>query len=200
MNEILADIPKIIETQRLKLERPRAGLGEELHAAIIDGYDDYIKWLCWPKDKPTIQDVELDCRKHHAEFILRSCIRYIITDKQTNLVVGRCAYPPVQAKWYVPQFGISYFIRKTQRSKGFATESSCALAISAFRFLKAKKVEIHCDVKNKDSIKIPTKLNFELEFTQKGSWPSTDEKLATTNTYSIFSEQDLPKLDINFEF
>lgn len=43
MNEILADIPQIIETERLKLVRPRAGLGPELHAAIIDAPNDYIK-------------------------------------------------------------------------------------------------------------------------------------------------------------
>ena len=200
MNPILVNIPEIIETPRLKLIMPMAGLGEALHEAMTDGYYDYVKWLAWPKKKPTIKDVELNCRKHHAEFIMRSHIRYIIIDKATNQVVGRCAYPPMQTKWYIPQFGVSYFIRKSQRSKGFAIESAQALAITAFRLYDAKKVSLHCDIKNVNSLKVPSSLNFELEFTQKGSWPSTDENLATINTYSVFYEQDLPELDISFQF
>jgi hypothetical protein len=45
VNRILIDLPEVIETPRLKLQIPRAGLGEKIHQAIIDGYDDYIRWL-----------------------------------------------------------------------------------------------------------------------------------------------------------
>ena len=193
MNRILIDLPEIIETPRLKLQMPEAGFGEKLHQAIADGYDDYVRWLNWPSNIPTIESVEEDCRKHHAEFVLRDFIRYIITDKATGNVVGRCAFPSFQANWSIPQFGISYFIRKGQRSNGYATEATHAMALLAFKNLNAKKVEIYCDAENIASTKIPLRLNFKLEYTQKGGWPRPDGELTTLQTYSLFSVNDLPE-------
>ena len=154
---------------------PEANWGEKLHKAIIDGYDDYIEWLSWPETPPSEESVEVDCRKHHAEFITRDCIRYLIVDKATGDIVGRCAFPPLQANWAIPQFGISYFIRKSARGKGYATEASKALTEIAFEKMSAKKVEIHCDEYNVASYRVPEKLGFELEYTQKGGWPKRSQ-------------------------
>lgn len=139
MKRILINLPEIIETPRLILQMPKAGFGEQLHHAIKDGYEDYVQWLNWPAKMPSVEEVEEDCRKHHTDFILRDFIRHLIMDKSTNKIVGRCVFPSFQANWLIPQFGISYFIRKRERSKGYATESYHALALLAFKVLKAKK-------------------------------------------------------------
>ncbi|MGD0466205.1 MAG: GNAT family N-acetyltransferase [Gammaproteobacteria bacterium] len=83
-------------------------------------------------------------------------------------------------------------------SKGYATEAAHAMAILAFRILKSKKVEIYCDAENVASTPIPLKLGFKLEYVQKGGWPRIDDKLAKLKTYSIFHENDLPKLEITW--
>ncbi len=49
-----------------------------------------------------------------AEFILRDSIRYLIIDKDNGDIIGRCAFPSLQGNWQIPQFGISYFIRKSE--------------------------------------------------------------------------------------
>ncbi|MCX7337943.1 MAG: GNAT family N-acetyltransferase [Alphaproteobacteria bacterium] len=170
---------------------PCADFGKKLHDAICDGYDDYVKWLNWPMNPPTPGMVEEDCRKHHADFILRDFIRYLIIDKSTNDVVGRCAFVASQALWKIPQFGIAYFVRRSQRSKGYASEAAHAMTALAFQILKAKKVEIHCDAENIASAKVPQKLGFKLECTQRGGWPRHDGELAELQIYSIFSERDL---------
>jgi hypothetical protein len=54
MSKILIDLPEVIETPRLKLQMPCAGFGEKLHAAIYDGFEDYVKWLNWPATIPSI--------------------------------------------------------------------------------------------------------------------------------------------------
>lgn len=64
---------------------------------------------------------------------------------------------------------------------------------SFFGVLWARKIEIYCDAENIASTKIPLKLGFELEYTQKGGWPRQDGKLAELQTYSIFSQKDLIK-------
>ena len=196
MNKILLDIPQQIETPKLILQMPKAGFGKKLHKAITDGYDDYIKYLNWPREIASEEAVEIDCRKHNAEFITRECIRYLIIEKDTGEVVGRCAFPPILTTWDVPQFGISYFVAKSKRSKGYATEASHALTILAFKILKAKKVEIYCEVENIPSNIVPQKLNFKLEYTKRGWWPRPDGQLAELNVYSIFSENDLPELKL----
>ena len=198
MNSILIDIPEDIETERLLLSAPKAGWGEKLYPALIDGFEDYVKWLSWPDQKPTVMTVEEDCRRHHADFILRNFIRYLIVDKETQQVLGRCGFPPLQSHWHIPQFGISYFLRKSFRGQGFATEASHALAVVAFKILRAQKVEIYCDSDNIASARIPQKLNFELEYTQKGGWLREDGSLAALQTYSLFSLEALPDKFVEF--
>lgn len=192
MNRLLIDLPEVIETKRLKLQMPKAGFGKIVHEAIMDGYEDYVKWINWPPQAPTDEAVEEDCRKQHAEFILRDFIRYIIFDKETGMVVGRIGFPPFQSNWMIPQFGISYFIRKSQRSKGYATEATHAMCLLAFKVLKARKIEIYCDAENIASNIVPQRLNFKLEYSQRGCWPRPDNALAKVNTYSCFSIEDLP--------
>ncbi|WP_341792421.1 GNAT family N-acetyltransferase [Rickettsia endosymbiont of Gonocerus acuteangulatus] len=80
---------------------------------------------------------------------------------EASNIVDRCAFPPIQLGWSVPQFGIAYFIRKSQRSKGYATTATHIMALLAFRVLKVKKVEIHCDAENLSSMQIPLKLGFK---------------------------------------
>jgi RimJ/RimL family protein N-acetyltransferase len=196
MNKILLDLPELIETPHLKLQMPKAGFGQRLYPAISDGYEDYVKWLNWPEAMPTIEMLEEECRRQHADFILREFIRYLIIEKETDAIVGRCAFPSFQANWVIPQFGIAYFICKNKRAKGYATEAAHAMALLAFRVLQAKKLEIYCDAENIASTKIPLKLGFKLEYSQRGGWPRHDGQLAELQTYSIFSEEDLPNLEV----
>ena len=30
-------------------------MGSKMHAAIVDGYEDYVKWLSWPTEIPTVE-------------------------------------------------------------------------------------------------------------------------------------------------
>ena len=196
MSRILINLPEVIETPRLKLQVPKAGFGQKVHDAINDGYEDYIKWLNWSSIPPTLESIEEECRKRHAEFILRDLIQYLVINKETEEVVGRCAFPPIQANWRVPQFGISYFIRKSQRLKRYASEAVYAMTTIAFEVLKAKKVEIYCDAENIASTRVPLKLGFKLEYTQKGGWLRQDGNLALLQIYSVFSQKELLKLEI----
>lgn len=195
MNKVLIDLPEVIETPLLILQMPKAGFGQHLHQAISDGYEDYVRWLNWPENMPTPEALEEECRRHHADFIMRDFIRYLIIEKSTHEVVGRCALPSVQANWSIPQFGVSYFIRKTKRDRGYATQATHAMTLLAFQVLGAKKVEIYCDAENIASTKIPLKLGFKLEYTQRGGWARSDGKLAKLQTYALFSKGDLIALD-----
>ncbi|MFN7365615.1 MAG: GNAT family N-acetyltransferase [Alphaproteobacteria bacterium] len=190
-DKLLLQIPERIEAGALELVIPQAGWGERVYAAVMDGYEDSVRWLRWPSTPPTPIGVEEECRRHHAAFILRECVRYVIVHKSTQTVVGRCAFAPSQTYWDIPQFGLCYFIRRTERGKGYATQASHALTLLAFETLQAKKVMIYCDEENHASLRVPQKLGFSLEFSEKGSWLREDGTLATLQAYSLFDRRAL---------
>lgn len=197
MNLLLLDVPEQIETNRFLLRVPKAHDGEKVYEALMDGYEDTAKWLNWSAEVPTKDSVEVECRQQHAQFILRQDIRYLIIDKESGVIVGRCALPSSQAVWSIPQFGLGYFVRASRRGQGVATEASHALTLLAFNILQAKKVEICADAENEASRRVPEKLNFKLEYQKKGGWPRQDGQLANLLVFSLFSPMDLPQ---NFLF
>lgn len=185
MDPLLINLPELIETPRLFLQVPKAEFGRQVHEAILDGYDDYIKWLNWNPTPPSLEEVEKECRQNHAAFILRDLIRYLIIEKKSKEVVGRCAFSPDQTSWEIPIFGIGYFIRRTQRLKGYATEAVHTMTTLGFKNLGAKKIEIKCEEENTLSQRVPLKLNFSLEYIQKKAWARHDGKLGDIYTYSL---------------
>ena len=196
-NPILLDMPQRIETQRLILRTPQAGDGAAVHAAILDGYEDYVKWLAWSATPPSAEQVEIDCRTQQAKFILREDMRFLILDKSSNKVMGRCAFPAFQLSWAVPYFGISYFMDRSYRGQGYAQEAANAMARLAFEVLGARKVIITVDPENVASARVPQALNFQLEAKQKGCWPHPNKKdLADFWTYALFDPKDLPDLNV----
>ena len=196
---LLCDLPTVIETDRLKLRVPQAHDGQGVHDAILDGYEDCVKYLFWPKEPPTAQKVEEDCRIHQTEFILREQLRFICIEKDSGNIIGRFAFPEPLCVWSVPTLAISYFLRKSAQGKGYATEASNALIRYAFEVLKAKKVEIHCDQLNLKSNGFPKRLGMQIECERIGTWPSLDgSNFSTVNIYATYDTKSLPKLITNW--
>ena len=186
MNKLLLDIAEEITTKRLVLQVAKGGYGELLYEALDDGYEDLVKWLGWSRILLDPEELEICCRRMYAKFILCEKFVFLIIDRSTNKVIGFCGLPTCQVIWNIPQFGISYFIKNSERGKGYATEAVKALVDLVFRQLKAKKIEIRCDVRNVNAQRVPEKLDFELECVIKGGWPSMDGELASYNCYSLF--------------
>lgn len=199
IDRILLDLPVPITTPRLILRPPQAGDGKGLHAAMLDGYADLVKWVYKPPSPPTVEMIEKEVRIQSATWILREDIRFICIRKDTNKIIGRLAYPAPLCNWDIPLIGISYFICRSAQAKGFATEAVNALTRYAFQTIKARKVEIKVDTDNKASVRVPEKLGFQLEATQIGNWPRPDkQELAEIRTYCAFNTEQLPPFDVKW--
>lgn len=195
---LLLDLPRVIETPRLFLRPPQAGDGEGIYYAIKDGYENLVKWLNWPKTfSCTIDAMEREARMHQARWILREDMRLIVIHKESNTIIGRCGFPPVQLNWQIPYFGISYFLSQSWQGQGYAIEAVNALTRYAFKYMKARKVEIKCDAENLKSIAIPEKIGFIYEARLKGNWPRQDkDELADVLCYYCFDAKNLSPLDV----
>jgi ribosomal-protein-serine acetyltransferase len=196
---ILLDLPTYIETPRLILRPPQAGDGPGIYKAITDGYSALVKWLNWPSNIPSKEQVEIEARIHQAKWILREDMRFVCINRESGEIMGRMAYPSIQTNWDIPIFGISYFMSKSHQRLGYTQEAVNALTRYAFEVLDAKKVEIKCDVENPASIGIPKKLGFKLEARQKGVWPRKDKhELAEIVTYARFDMINLLPLEVRW--
>ncbi len=196
---ILFDLPMPITTPRLILRPPIAGDGSQVHKAILDGYEDKIKWLSWSNTPPTVEEVERESRIQSANWIMREELRFVCILKDTNQVIGRLGFPSFQCMWQIPLISISYFIAGSQQNKGYGVEAVHALTRYAFDHIRARKVSIQCDMDNVASYRVPEKLNFALEAKQRGTWPRSDKReLAEVATYSLFSKDALPALEVTW--
>ncbi len=66
------------------------------------------------------------------------------------------------------------------------------------RFTTKYGMYIYYTSANVESNKVPQKLNFKLEYTQRGGWTQPDGELSLLNCYSIFSLDNLPKLKVKY--
>ena len=112
---ILTDLPTQITTDRLILRPMQPGDGVAIHQAVLDGYDQFVTHLGWPKTPPTIDDVEYETRLDAAKFITREQLRFVIIERATQTIIGRIAYPAPLCMWSIPNLGISYFLRKVHK-------------------------------------------------------------------------------------
>lgn len=196
---VLKNIPTHITTPRLILRPMQPGDGHAIHEAVLDGYEECVKQLCWPATPPTRDDVEYETRLDAAKFITREQLRFVILEKDSGNVVGRIAYPAPLCVWAVPMLGISYFLRSSAQGKGYATEATNALIRFAFAVLGARKIEIHCEQNNLKSIGVPTRLNIQKERIQRGTWPATKgNDLAIVHVFACFDINDLPPLAVEW--
>ena len=67
--------------------------------------------------------------------------------------------------WSVPRLEIGYWIATRHAGLGYATEATRVVADFAFKKLKAARVEIHCDHRNKRSRRVAERAGFPLEAT-----------------------------------
>jgi RimJ/RimL family protein N-acetyltransferase len=198
MNPILLDIPTSLTTERLLLRPPQAGDGPELNAAVIESFDALSLWMPWAKTKPTVEESEENVRRAFAKWILREDLRVSIFDKATGKLAGSSGLHRIN--WAVPSFEIGYWARTSFVGKGYITESTNALTRFAFNFLKAKRVEIRCNSKNKKSIAVIERLGFEFEGCLRNSDTHGDEtEPRDMLIYSRLSDAGLPALEVNFD-
>ncbi|MFD1017903.1 GNAT family N-acetyltransferase [Thalassobacillus hwangdonensis] len=174
MNPILLDFPSQFETERLLVRMPLPGDGKAVHEAIEASSKEFQKWLPFAQKKQTLEEAESNVRQAHADFLKREDLRLHILLKETGELVGSTGLHRID--WDIPKFEIGYWIDTRHCGKGYMTEAVAGVASFAFDELKAKRVEIKCDIENIRSRAIPERLGFDLEGILRKDSTSPDGK------------------------
>lgn len=161
VNPILLDFPEEFTTDRLLIRAPKPGDGEVVWEAINASRGDLKPWLHFASKEATKEEVEANIRESSIQFLAREDLRLLVFRKDTGQFVASSGLHRIN--WNIPKFEIGYWIDSRMSGKGYMTEAVEGITDFAFSILKAKRVEIRCNSKNKNSIKIPEKLGFTLE-------------------------------------
>lgn len=161
MNPILLDFPHEFETERLRLRMPMPGDGKAVHEAITASIDELRPWMGFVQNGQTEEESEINTRQAHICFLKRKKLRLLVFLKETNKFVGSSGLHNID--WDVRKFEIGYWCDTRLSGKGYMTEAIAGLTEFTFNELKANRVQIQCDARNRKSRAIPERLGFELE-------------------------------------
>jgi ribosomal-protein-serine acetyltransferase len=187
MNPILKEFPTEFFTDRLLIRMPQPGDGKAVYQAIQASIAELKPWMPFAQKEQSEQDVELNIREAHVKFLQREDLRLLIFRKDTGEFIASSGLHRIN--WDVPKFEIGYWIDTRHSGKGYMTEAVQGITRFAFHELKARRVEIRCDSRNKKSRAIPERLGFTLEGILKNDALSADGKqLRDTCVYAKITE------------
>lgn len=174
MNPMLIEFPEEFSTERLVIRMPKPGDGKVVYDAMMASMNELKQWLPFVQKEQTEQDVELNIRSAHISFLKREDLRLLVFLKETGEFIASSGLHRIN--WSVPKFEIGYWIDSRFSGKGYMTEAVKGISEFAFHELKARRVEIRCDVRNLKSRAIPERLGFTLEGILKNDALSVDGK------------------------
>ncbi|MFW9967449.1 MAG: GNAT family N-acetyltransferase [Candidatus Thorarchaeota archaeon] len=163
MHKRFLDIPTQLETETLIVRKFEKGDGADLLGLLNRNNNREILREAADEvnDIKTLDEAEIDVRKHAAEW--ESGERFVmgIWLKSTNEYVGQIWVEP--EKWEVPSFELGYYIDQGYTQRGIATEAARRTLKFLFEDLKAHKVIITTNEANERSWKLAERLGFTRE-------------------------------------
>lgn len=161
MHPILREFPTEFFSKRLLIRMPLPGDGKKIYDAIQHSRTTLKEWLPFAQQEQSAEDVEINVRLAHINFLKREDLRLHIFCKKTGDFIGSSGLHRID--WDIPKVEIGYWIDNRYRGNGYITEAVERITKYAVEEVKARRVEIHCDEKNMRSRAIPERLGFELE-------------------------------------
>ena len=146
---------KIIETERLLLK----GLSPEAMAFIFENHSkDEIKRMLGHQSEEDYQKEETKHKNGYSCYN-RSFILFLLTDKASNTIIGRCGIHNWNAEHRRAEIGYAMTDERYKR-KGFMTEAVEAVIEYGFSQLNLNRLEGIVGPENIPSLRIMEKFNF----------------------------------------
>jgi ribosomal-protein-serine acetyltransferase len=154
-------VPTSFETERLLIRAPRPGDGAAVNEAVRETIKKLQWWMPWAKNTPTARQSEAFVRRSARRYRARTEFNLTGWDRRSrDFVLASGLHPRA---WSVPSFEIGYWIRRRAEGKGLVTEAVKAIAAFGFDVLRAARLEIRCDTRNRRSARVALRCGFVLE-------------------------------------
>jgi RimJ/RimL family protein N-acetyltransferase len=190
---ILIDVPERLETSRLLLLAPRAGLGATLNRAVLDAQEHLKPWMPWAHETPSVEQSEAVARRMQSQFLQRQHLAYYVhergSDGQPGQLIGGAGLHSLE--WKLRRYELGYWINQAHTGRGLASEAVIALARMAFGPLRARRLEIRTDSRNAASRAVAERCGFSLEGLLRDDALNVTGQLSDTCIYGMISINEL---------
>lgn len=157
----LLQLPSKILGKRAVLRPYRAGDGAAKFAAVTEDVEDLMRWMAWPKNHASVEDSENYVRDMAGKWQTREALILAIFSLDEKTLYGGVGFHGLN--WNVPSLEIGWYLRKSARGQGIASEAVELCCRLAFDHIKVNRVWGSCDVANSRSAKLFERVGFTRE-------------------------------------
>lgn len=182
---LLFPVPPMIETDRLVLRSFRVDDAPALAEALADSITElrqFLWFLPWVAEEPTLSSAEIRCRRAEAAFLLRTDLPYLAFERGSGRLVGSVGLH--RTDWQLPKTEVGYWIRTGSNGRGYAREGVMALTAWALEQLGAQRVELVTDEANVSSRRVAEQTGFVLEGISRNVQRAPDGTLRANCIYA----------------
>lgn len=155
-----------LRTPRLRLRPPRRSDLDAIDEAIQESLSDLILWLPWARPGHTRADSRRYLRSARTARTRRAAFEFVVQDVHSDAFLGMVSLHRID--WIRRSGGVGYWVRRSARGKGIATEAATAILQLAFQDCRLHRVEIHVALENPASQRVAEKMGFQREGIARG--------------------------------
>lgn len=168
----------------IELEPPYENRLEEVYAVVTANYDYLREWSHWLNEDYTLEKARAFCRKNIEEFEGGEEYKFRIVYR--GKIAGSIELFNIDERNKSAEIG--YWLAKAAQGKGLMTKSVSRLLEYAFGELKLNRIYMKCVPENLKSRRIPERLGFTREGTERESgW--LHDKFADHVVYSMLARE-----------
>jgi len=145
-----------------------------------------VPWVPWALDEPESVEMKKEkIRTWKGEFYTDQKYSYGIYEIGKEKLIGLNFLLTRQGKGILE---IGYIIDHGHTGRGYATESSYALTKLGFQHIGIDQIQMHLNIENAASAKIPEKLTYKLKTTRKWVKKNMDGKRNVDQIWAMYCE------------
>ena len=157
----LIPLPSEFPGERILLRPLRAEVAEQAFAAVDESRDHLRPWVAWVDNQSTVEQTRDYCIRCAANWLLRTDLTLGIFDSASGRFLGGTGLH--EPDWELRSFEIGYWLRLSAIGHGYTTDAVLLLRDFAFSQLRARRLELSCDVRNDPSRRVAERAGFNLE-------------------------------------
>lgn len=146
-------------------------------------YAELNEWMEWARGSYGLPEARAFCESMQDALAAGREFPVLLSRRDDGRIVGSMGL--INVMWDVPMCEIGYWLHSHHVGKGYCSEAARALTRYAFEELKANRVEIIMNDRNRRSWAVAERLGFTWEATHRQNRRDNQGRLADTRVYAM---------------